>query len=137
MWAAADSSIHFKMPQLSDFPRAVIVLFQTENSTWGLKRCQEILPNFFGEITQHQFSTVAASLKIHGAVAAEKRKPGTGTVTRIDSPIKEAVLDLSMSPVDKSRRHSSQREISRELGISKWSVYHIKKQVGLKCYRGI
>ena len=106
-------------------PRVEITLF------CAICQLVEILPNFFGEITRHQFSAVAASLKIHGAVAAEY----TGAATRIDSSVKEAAQDLSMSPGDKSRRHRSQREISRQLGISKWSVYPIQKQVGLKRYQ--
>ena len=91
-----DSFVHPKMPQMSDLQRAVIVLFKNENPTLGLKRCAEILPNFFSEITRHCFS--AASLKINGSVAAGKRKPGTGTATRLDSSIKRASLDLSCQP---------------------------------------
>ena len=60
---------------------------------------KEILPNFLGDITRHQFSAVATSLKIYGPIASGKRKPGAGTATRLDSFIKEAVLDLSMSSI--------------------------------------
>ena len=33
--------------QLSDFERQVIILFKSENPTWGLTKCLVVLPNFF------------------------------------------------------------------------------------------
>ena len=67
-----NSFIHPKMPQLSDFQRAVIILLKTENPTSGLNRCAEILPNFFREITPHQFSAVAALLQLMDLLLLER-----------------------------------------------------------------
>ena len=33
--------------QLSDFERQVIILYKSENPTWGLTKCLALLPNFF------------------------------------------------------------------------------------------
>ena len=49
--------------QVTDSQREVIVLFKTENPTWGLSKCKEILPEFFSNISQNQFSYVVSKLK--------------------------------------------------------------------------
>ena len=56
--------------QISEFQRQVIILFKTENPTWGLTKCLAVLPNFFSTITKHQFDRVVATLKRKGPEAA-------------------------------------------------------------------
>ena len=56
--------------QISEFQRQVIILFKTENMTWGLTKCLAVLPNFFSTITKHQFDSVVATLKRKGPEAA-------------------------------------------------------------------
>ena len=115
----------------------MIVLFKKEHPTWGLKKCHEILPEFFNSITKNQFTGVAAVLKREGSPAAKVRRGGSGTTKKIDSPTKRAVLDLAVTPPRHQRRHSSQREICRELQLSKGTVFRILQKSDLKCYRRI
>ena len=49
--------------QLSEFQMQVIILFKSENPTWGLTKCLAVLPNFFSTITRNQFDNVVATLK--------------------------------------------------------------------------
>ena len=84
--------------------------------------------SFFREITQHQFSGVCKKLKVEGSPAAKTRKKGSGAVTRIDSPTKRRVVALAATPENSSHchdDHNNQRQISRELGISKGYVFKI------------
>ena len=47
-------------------------------------------------------------IKDGGAQASKQRKKGSGTVRRVsNSPVRQAVVTLAVSPQDKSRRHSS------------------------------
>lgn len=126
--------------QLSDFERQVIILFKSENPTWGLTKCQAVLPNFFSTITRNQFNNVVATLKREGPETASTRKKGTGPQKRISDEARATVKDLAVSPVrhgSTNRRHFSQREIARHLNISKTSVFEILKESELKCYRRI
>lgn len=126
--------------QLSDFQRQVIILFKTENPTWGLTKCLAVLPEFFSTITKHQFDNVVATLKREGPDAAGTRQKGTGPQKRISDETRATVKDLAVSPVRRGameRRHFSQREIARHLNISKTSVFEILKESELKCYRRI
>lgn len=125
------------MPQLTDLQRQVIVIFKTEHPTWGLGRCAEVLPKFFYEITRNQFSLVASRLKNDGE-EAKTRKYGSGTTTKYDSPVKQSVQSLALTPEGSpTRGHYSQRQIAAELNISKGTVFNILKESGLKCYRRI
>lgn len=125
------------MPQLTDFQRQVIVLFKSEHPTWGLGRCAEILPDFFSQITRHQFTLVVSRLKEEDEDAT-RRKEGSGTVCKYDSPIKQSVLQLAVTPEGSpTHRHQSQRQIAAQLNISKGSVFNIIKESELKCYRRI
>lgn len=126
------------MPHVSDFQREVITLFKTENPTWGLMKCRQILPNFFGAISKRQMDRVNLRIKDGGAQASKQRKKGSGTVRRVsNSPVRQAVITLAVSPQDKSRRHSSQRQIATALNISKGTVHNILKKSNLKCYKRI
>ena len=69
--------------QLSDFERQVIILFKSENPTWGLTKCLAVLPNFFSTITRNQFNNVVATLKREGPETASTRKKGTGPKKRL------------------------------------------------------
>jgi len=125
------------MPQLTDFQRQVIVIFKTENPTWGLGRCAEVLPQFFSHITKNQFSWVVSRMKEDGEDAS-KRKHGTGTTTKFDSPVKESVLQLAVTPQGSPNHgHYSQRQIAAQLQMSKGAVFNILKESELKCYRRI
>ena len=127
------------MPQLSDFQRQVIVLFKTENPTWGPVKCRQILPNFFRNITDRQFYTVTSKLQEDGEDAASTRKSGTGRARKFNSPTRRLVVDMAVtpprSPRSERKRHLSQREISRKLRLSLGSVNNIIKESNLKCYR--
>ena len=69
---------------------------------------------------------------------ASKRKCGSGTVTKFDSPKKAAVQCLAVTPEGSPNRgHLSQRQIAIELQMSKGAVFNILKESGLKCYRRI
>lgn len=129
------------MSQLSDFQRHVIVLFKTENPTWGPVKCRQILPNFFRNITERQFYAVTSRLQQDGEEAASTRKSGTGRTTKINSPTRRLVVDMAVtppgSPTSERKRHLSQREISKELQISLGSVNKVLKDSNLKCYRRI
>ena len=57
------------------------------------------------------------------------------TITVSTTPVKEAVVNLAVTPPDKSRRHLSQREIASELQISKGTISKILVNSDLKCYR--
>ena len=124
------------MPQLTDFQRQVIVLFKSEHPTWGLGKCSEILPNFFGAITKNQFTLVVKRIKEQDDAAHCKQ--GTGTATKFDGNARAAVLDLAVTPAGSPERgHCSQRMISRELNMSLGTVNDILKKSALKCYRRI
>jgi len=124
--------------QLTDFQRQVIILFKKENPTWGLVKCSTVLPEFFETITEHQFYGVCNKLRIEGSPTAKKRIRGSGRAVTIDSPTRRQVLTLAVSPQNSPRRgHRSQRQISRELGISKGSVSKIIKKSKLKCFRRV
>ena len=129
------------MSQLSDFQRHVIVLFKTENPTWGPVKCRQILPNFFRNITERQFYAVTSKLQQDGEEAASTRKSGTGRTRKINSPTRRLVVDMAVtppgSPTSERKRHLSQREISKELQISLGSVNKVLKDSNLKCYRRI
>ena len=129
------------MSQLSDFQRQVIVLFKTENPTWGPVKCRQILPTFFGNITDRQFYTVTSKLQQDGEEAASTRKSGTGRTRKFNSPTRQMVVDMAVtppgSPTSSRRYHLSQREISKELRMSLGSVNSIIKDSNLKCYRRI
>ena len=73
--------------QVTDFQREVIVLFKTENPTWGLSKCIEILPEFFSNISQNQFSYVVSKLKNENVDSARKRKHGSRSTRKLGSPI--------------------------------------------------
>lgn len=128
---------HNDRKQLSDFQRQVIVLFKTENPTWGLTKCASILPDFFAQITRNQFSNVVDRLKRDGSLLASARKKGTGPAKRISDEDRTRVKELAVSPVGRPNRHLSQREIAVEMGLSKGSVFNILSQSKLKCYRRV
>lgn len=115
--------------QLSDFQRQVIILFKSENPTWGLTKCQAVLPNFFSTITKHQFDKVVATLKREGPEAAATRQKGTGPKKQISDEVRATVKDLAVST---ERCHFSQREIARHFNISKTSVFQIVKESEMK-----
>ena len=133
------------MPQLSDFHHEVIVLFKKEHATWSLRKCREVLPVFFGEITTDQYKGLAAALKSGKSPAAKKRKHGAGTSCTHNTPTKRAVLErFCIEPFwtptnrpDHRKQHSSQRQICKELGVSKGFVYRTIKKSDLKCYRRV
>ena len=126
------------MPQLTDLQRKVIVIFKSEHPTWGLGRCAEVLPNFFSEITRNQFSLVASRMKDDGEEEAMVRKRGSGTSRKFDSPVKQSVQRLALTPESSpTRGHHSQRQIAAQLNISKGTVFNILKESSLKCYRRI
>ena len=125
------------MPQLTDFQRQVVIIFKSEHPMWGLGRCAEVLPNFFSEITKHQFSLVASRMT-EDSEAAKSRKHGSGATRKFDSPVKDAVQRLAVTPVGSpTRGHHSQRQIAVQLNISKGTVFNILKESELKCYRRI
>ena len=97
--------------QLTDFERQVIILFKKENPIWGLKKCHQILPHFFEGITENQFYVVCSRLKTMGSPEAKKRKVGTGSSKKFDSPLKQELKSLAVTPENSPnhRRHSSQR----------------------------
>ena len=64
-------------------------------------------------------------------------KHGSGTSCKYDSPTRRAVLELAVTPPDHRRRHSSQREIYKELGVSKGYVQRTIEKSNLKCFRRI
>ena len=125
--------------QLTDFERQVIILFKKENLTWGLKKCHQILPNFFEGITENQFYAVCSLLKTIGSPEAKKRKVGTGLSKKIDSPLKQEIKRLAVTPENSPthRRNSSQREIAKELNISQSFVCRQLQRCNLKCYRRV
>jgi predicted transcriptional regulator len=125
--------------QLTDFEREVIILFKKANPTWGLKKCHQILPQFFNGITENQFYAVCSRLKRVGSPEAKKRKVGTGSSKKIDSPLKMEIKRLALTPENSPihRRHSSQREIAKELNISQSSVSRQLRLSNLKCYRRV
>ena len=125
------------MPQLNDFQREVIVLIKKEHATWGLRKCRKVLPVFFGKVTTDQYRGVAAALKSGGSPAAKERKHGTSTSCTHNSPTKRAVLNRVVTPPDHRRRHLIQRQIYKELGVSKGFVYRTIKKLYLKCYRRV
>ena len=62
----------------------------------------------FGAISKRQMDQVNIRIKDGGAQASKQRKKGSGTVRRVsNSPVRQAVVTLAVSPQDKSRRHSS------------------------------
>ena len=126
-----------QLTQLTDFQRQVIVLFKEEQPTWGLTKCSEILPNFFGNISKTQVDRVYRSLKRKGPEETTHSKSGTGTTSNISTPVKDRIVTLAVTPPDKSRRHSSQRQIASQLGISKGTVFNVLKESQLKCFRRI
>lgn len=127
-----------RMSHLTDFQREVIVMFKREQPTWGLEKCRQILPGFFGNISKNQLDRVYRNLRSDGSPVARRRRTGSGTAIRVStSPVRDAVVDLAVTPPDKSRRHFSQREIASELSISKGTVSTILANSGLKCYRRI
>ena len=101
----------------------------------GLQKCRKILPEFFGAITTDQFRGVAAAFKQGGLPVAKVR--GSGTSCKHDSLTRRAVLKLAVTPPDHRRRHSSQREICKELGVSKGYVHRTIEKSNLKCFRRI
>ena len=126
------------MPQLTDLQRQVIVIFKSEHPTWGLGRCAEVLPNFFSEISRNQFSLVASRLRDDGEEEAIVRRRSSGTSRKFDTPLKQSVQRLAITPEGSpTRGHHSQRQIAAQLNISKGSVFNILKDSGLKCYRRI
>lgn len=125
------------MTQLTDFQRKVIVLFKEEHTTWGLSKCAEVLPNFFSKISKRQMDRVVAYLKREGSPVAGSRKEGSGRRRSLESPTREAVVTLAVTPPDKGRRHLSQRQIASELAISKGAVFNILKESSLKCYKRV
>ena len=126
------------MPQLTDLQRQVIVIFKSEHPTWGLGRCAEVLPNFFSEISRNQFTLVASRLKDDGEEKAMVRRRGSGTTKKFDSPVKQTVQRLAVTPEGSpTRGHHSQRQIAAQLNISKGAVFNILKESGLRCYRRI
>ena len=115
----------------------MIILFKSENPTWGLTKCLAVLPNFFLTITRHQFNNVVATLKREGPETDGTRQKGTGPKKGFLDEARATVKDLTVSPVRHgamNRRHFSQREIARHLNISKTSVFEILKECELKCY---
>ena len=126
------------MTHLTDFQRQVIVLFKEEQPTWGHTRCAEILPNFFGEISKTQMDRVYRTMKQKSSAEAIHRQPGTGKTSNVaTTPVKERIVTLAVTPPDKSRRHSSQRQIASELGVSKGTVFSVLQQSQLKCFRRV
>ena len=125
------------MEQLTDFQRKVIVLFKEENPTWGLTKCSEVLPNFFSKISKRQMDRVVSNLKRHGSPVAASRMMGSGRRRSIDSPTKEAIVNLALTPPDRTRRHLSQREIASELNISKGTVFQVLNESSLQCYKRV
>lgn len=127
--------------QLTDFQRQIIVLFKKENPTWGLTKCAAILPEFFQEITRHQFTNVVDRLKREGSPLACSRKEGSGPAKRITEEDCARVKELAVTPEGYMGRgilrHLSQRRISQELSISKGAVFNILSNSKLKCYRRI
>lgn len=127
--------------QVTDFQRGVIVLFKTENPTWGLSKCKEILPEFFSNISQNQFSYVVSKLKNENVDSARKRKHGSGSTRKFGSPVRAAVVELALTPTRSSsserRSHLSQRQIASSLNLSKGTVFNILNDSSLKCYRRI
>ena len=125
------------MAHLTDFQLEVFVLFKGEQSTWGLEKCRQILPDFFSNINKNQLDRVYRNLRSDGSPVARRRRRGFGsTITVSTTPVKEAVVNLAVTP-DKSRRHLSQREVTSELHISKGTISKIFVNSDLKCYRRI
>lgn len=126
------------MTHLTDFQRRVIVLFKEEQPNWGLTKCAEILPNFFSEISKHQMDRVYRAMRNNGSEEAIYRKTGSGKTSNVaTTPVKQRIVTLAVTPPDKSRRHSSQREIASELGVSKGTVFNVLQQSQLKCFRRV
>lgn len=126
------------MPHLSNFQREVIVIFKKEHPTWGLGKCSEILPDFFSLITQNQFRGVANVFNKEGSPAAKLRKGGSGRRMKFDSVTRQTVVELAITPETSPKRgHSSQREICRQMNLSKGTVFRILKNSKLKCYKRI
>ena len=73
--------------QVTDFQHEVIVLFKTENPKWGLSKCKEILPEFFGNISQNQFPYVVSKLKNENVDSARKRKHGSGSTRKFSTKV--------------------------------------------------
>ena len=86
--------------QFSDFQWQVIILFKSENPTWGLaKRLDVSYQIVFSAITRHQFYNVVATLKRDGPEAPGTRQKGTGPKKRISNKACATVKDLAVSPV--------------------------------------
>ena len=103
--------------QLSDFERQVIILFKSENPTWGLTKCLAVLPNFFSTITRNQFNNVVATLKREGPATASPGKKRTGLKKRISNEARATVKDLAVLPVLGTISHSLPFKTLHELGF--------------------
>lgn len=126
------------MPQLTNLQREVIVIFKKEHPTWGLSKCREVLPDFFGAISQNQYSGVANIFNKEGSPAAKLRRCGSGRKMQVDSITRQTVLDLAVTPPTSPKGgHFSQRDISAQLNLSKGTVFRILKNSKLKCFRRI
>ena len=123
---------------LTDFQREVIVILKFDNPTWGYNKCANILPTFFETISQRQFDRVVHKLKEEGSESAKKRKRGTGQSSSINEGTRQSVLQMAVTPDNSpTKGHSSQRQIARDLRISKGTVFNILKKSTLKCFRKI
>ena len=77
-------------------------------------------------------------MKSHGLPVAKRRKRCSGSKIRVSATtVKQLVLNLAVSPLDKSRGHFSQSQFASQLQISKGTVTTIITNTGLKCYRWI
>ena len=126
------------MTHLTDFQRRVIVLFKEEHPTWGWKKCADILSNFFSDISKNQMDRVYRTMRSNSSEEASHRLSGSGLTSNVaTTPVKQRIVTLAVTPPDKSRRHSSQREIAFELGVSKGTVFNVLQQSQLKCFRRV
>ena len=116
------------MPQLTNLQWEVIVIFKKEHPTWGLSKCREVLPDFFGAINQNQYNGVANIFNKERSPAAKLKRCGSGRKMQVDSITRQTVLDLAVTPPTSSKGgYFSRRDISARTStfmfIGSWKSY--------------